>query len=113
MSCTDGRYPLHASFSSAKIELDEVLCDRDHWLFVQMPGQGYAAIWSSAPAWWLQQSVNGLYAGYELRQSGPICGWVMVTVRRCIARRDERILPHFKYADRAQPVLCGNADEAV
>ncbi|SMX26426.1 hypothetical protein TRP8649_00505 [Pelagimonas phthalicica] len=53
--------------------LDEVEIS-DHWVFARA-GAGFAAIWSAGV---LEQQKTGLYAGYELRQAGPVCGWAVM-----------------------------------
>ncbi|KMW56888.1 hypothetical protein AIOL_001845 [Candidatus Rhodobacter oscarellae] len=51
---------------------DECLSDA-HWVFVRA-GQGYGAIWSAGA---LEPEQDGLYAGYERRQAGPMSAWVI------------------------------------
>jgi len=53
--------------------LDEAIID-GQWLF-ERAGEGYAAIWSSAP---LAPVTTGLYAGQEWRNRDAVSGWLMI-----------------------------------
>lgn len=62
--------------------LDDYLIE-DHWAFLRS-GEGYAAIWSAGQ---LKITQGGLYKDHEVRQQGPLCGW-MVHVGDAVGYRD-------------------------